>query len=92
MEAPFSFLSVSASVLAIVVTALLSRILYMQKFHPLSKFPGPWYASSFSLFGALVSVVRREPEFLMYLVKKYGSRFLCHTAYLIFWVLIYIYR
>jgi hypothetical protein len=75
MEFPFSFLSVSASVLAIIVSALLSRVLYMQKFHPLSNFPGPWYASSFSLFGALVSVRHKEPEFFMYLVRKYGSGF-----------------
>ncbi|EOA80982.1 uncharacterized protein SETTUDRAFT_124398 [Exserohilum turcica Et28A] len=45
----------------------------MQKLHPLSKFPGPWYASSFSIVSAIVSVLRKEPQWLMYLEKKYGT-------------------
>jgi hypothetical protein len=57
-----------------VVVALLTRILYCQFLHPLANFPGPWYATSFSLIGAIVSVRRKEPEFLMYLVRKYGSK------------------
>jgi hypothetical protein len=76
-------LVVSYALLAAIITALLSRILYMQKFHPLSRFPGPWYATSFSLFGALVSVKGKEPHFLMSLVKKYGSKSLykCHSIH-----------
>ncbi|KAF2658321.1 cytochrome P450 [Lophiostoma macrostomum CBS 122681] len=53
--------------------ALVSRIVYLQFFHPLSKYPGPWYATSFSVVGALISIKQKEPEFFMYLVKKYGT-------------------
>jgi hypothetical protein len=60
--------------LALILASLISRIVYMQKFHPLSKFPGPWYATSFSVFGAIISVRQQEPAFLMSLVKKYGSK------------------
>jgi hypothetical protein len=60
--------------LALIFGLLISRIVYMQKFHPLSKFPGPWYATSFSVFGAIISVRKQEPAFLMSLVKKYGSK------------------
>jgi hypothetical protein len=60
--------------LASILASLISRIVYMQKFHPLSKFPGPWYATSFSVFGAIISVRQQEPAFLMSLVKKYGSK------------------
>jgi hypothetical protein len=65
--------SLVLAILATVLAALLSRILYMQYFHPLSKFPGPWYLTSFSLVGALISIKKKEPEYLMYLVRKYGS-------------------
>ena len=74
MELQGSLLKASATVFTAVITALLCRILYMQKFHPLSKFPGPWYATSFSIVGAIISVKQKEPEFFMYLVKKYGSK------------------
>jgi hypothetical protein len=88
MQLQVSPLTVSLALLAAIAAALLSRILYMQRFHPLSKFPGPWYATSFSLFGALVSVKHREPEFLMNLVRKYGSRSRC-ASHLIHHVLIH---
>jgi hypothetical protein len=58
------------------LVAALSRIFYMQKLHPLSKFPGPWYATSTSIVLGTISVLQKEPEFFMYLVKKYGSRYL----------------
>jgi len=57
----------------ILFTAILGRIFYMQKLHPLSKFPGPWYATSFSVVGAIISVLHREPQFFMYLVEEYGT-------------------
>ncbi|CAN9092361.1 unnamed protein product [Alternaria alternata] len=66
-------LNASIATLVILLTATLGRIFYMQKLHPLSKFPGPWYASSFSVFGAIVSVLHKEPQFFMYLVEKYGT-------------------
>jgi hypothetical protein len=74
MELPTNLLRVGLALLTIFTTALLSRILYMQKLHPLSKFPGPWYATSFSIVGAIISLKQKEPEFYMYLVRKYGSK------------------
>ncbi|KAF2876442.1 cytochrome P450 [Massariosphaeria phaeospora] len=65
--------NVGLAVLTAVFASLLSRVFYMQHLHPLSKFPGPWYATSFSVTGAVISVQKKEPEFLMYLVRKYGS-------------------
>ncbi|KAF2015783.1 cytochrome P450 [Aaosphaeria arxii CBS 175.79] len=64
---------VGASLLALLVLSLLARIVYMQYFHPLAKFQGPWYATSFSVVGALISIKKKEPEFFMSLVRKYGS-------------------
>lgn len=67
-----------ASVLVVfgsVFAALVLRIVYCQFFHPLAKFPGPWWATSFSLVGAIISVKHKEPEFLTYLVRKYGSTY-----------------
>ncbi|KAF2854574.1 cytochrome P450 monooxygenase-like protein [Plenodomus tracheiphilus IPT5] len=51
----------------------LYRIFYMQKLHPLSSFPGPWYAISFSIVGAIISIQKREHMWFMYLVRKYGT-------------------
>jgi hypothetical protein len=59
----------------VLLAALTFRIVHTQFFHPLSAFPGPWYASSFSLTMALISLTKREPEYLMYLIHKYG----CNT-------------
>jgi hypothetical protein len=67
--------SVGLALVVTLVAALLSRVFYCQFLHPLAAFPGPWYATSFSLFGAIVSVRRQEPEFFTYLVRKYGSKF-----------------
>lgn len=70
-----SLLSLSqlgALVPIVILAALTFRIVHAQFFHPLSAFPGPWYASSFSITMALVSLTKREPEYLMYLIHKYG--------------------
>ncbi|KAL1595729.1 hypothetical protein SLS60_009418 [Paraconiothyrium brasiliense] len=61
------------AVLGSVFAAILLRIIYCQFYHPLSKFPGPWWATSFSIVGAIISVRYKEPRFLTYLVKKYGT-------------------
>lgn len=58
----------------LILGALSYRIIYTQLLHPLSSFPGPWYLTSFSLSLALVSLTKREPEYLMYLTRRYGSR------------------
>ncbi|KAK4175766.1 putative cytochrome P450 E-class, group I [Triangularia setosa] len=52
---------------------LLRRILTNLFFHPLSSFPAPFYTRLSSLPLSLVSVLRREPDFLLYLSKKYPS-------------------
>lgn len=45
----------------------------MQKLHPLAKFHGPWYATSFSFVGAMISIFRKEPEWIAHLEKVYGT-------------------
>lgn len=63
---------VSALGLTLLV-AIVSRSIYNLYFHPLAKYPGPWYTSSFSVCLAIISVLQKEPQWLMSLVKKYGS-------------------
>lgn len=65
--------NIAIAVLTTIFATLFSRIVYNLFFHPLSKFPGPWYAASFSVVDALVSVQKKEPQWLMSLVRKHGS-------------------
>lgn len=67
-------LNLGLTLFGIIFTAILWRIFYMQKLHPLAKFHGPWYATSFSIVGAMISAVRKEPQWLAHLEKKYGSK------------------
>jgi hypothetical protein len=67
-------LEVGGVFLTALLTAILCRIFYMQRLHPLANFPGPWWATSFSVVGAIISVMHKEPEFFMCLVKKYGNK------------------
>ena len=69
----FSSLSALALLGITVTTALAYRIIYNLYFHPLAKYPGPWYAGAFSLSAALISVFRVEHYWLHSLVKEYGS-------------------
>lgn len=55
------------------VGAVLFCIFYNLFFHPLAKFPGPWYCAISSLPISIISVLRIEPQWLQSLVKKYGS-------------------
>ncbi|KAF2822598.1 cytochrome P450 [Ophiobolus disseminans] len=73
MELTAQLLELSATILLVIVAAILSRVLYMHKFHCLSSFPGPWYATSFSIVSAIISIKEKEPEWLLYLVRMYGS-------------------
>ncbi|ORY12071.1 cytochrome P450 [Clohesyomyces aquaticus] len=66
-------LGVAGAIFGTILIAILSRVFYNLYLHPLSKFPGPWYACSFSVIGAIISVKKREPDFFQYLVKKYGT-------------------
>ncbi|CZR58264.1 related to pisatin demethylase / cytochrome P450 monooxygenase [Phialocephala subalpina] len=56
-----------------IASSLFFRAFYNISLHPLSKYPGPWYTSAFSLSGAIISVLRIEPHWLHGLVKKYGT-------------------
>lgn len=49
------------------------RIIHCLFFHPLRHFPGPWYAACSSLPLGLASITSKEPDWLMSLVRKYGS-------------------
>ncbi|KAI8288094.1 hypothetical protein K4K60_011683 [Colletotrichum sp. SAR11_57] len=53
--------------------ALILRVVYNLYFHPLSKYHGPWYAASFSLVHALISVMKYEPQWMLWLSKQYGT-------------------
>src|SRR3978361_386828 len=74
--------SIAIAILTLIFAGLLSRIVYNLRLHPLSGFPGPWYAASFSLVGAVISVQKKEPQWLLSLVRKYGSECLrSHVHY-----------
>lgn len=49
------------------------RITQCLFWHPLRHFPGPWYAACSSLPLGLASITSKEPDWLMSLVRKYGS-------------------
>jgi cytochrome P450 len=66
-------LNVKSALLTALVAAVTCRMVYVHFFHPLSGFNGPWYARSSSLFIAILSVMNREPEWLMYVIRKYGD-------------------
>src|ERR1700760_26920 len=59
--------------LAAPVILLFARIIYNLFLHPLAKYRGPWYTSSFSLIGALISVRQIENHWLLGLTRKYGT-------------------
>ncbi|KAK4183174.1 Pisatin demethylase [Podospora australis] len=67
-----SVLSFVTHVTLLLVTALVWRVIYNVKFHPLARFPGPWYCAVSSLPMALISLYRREPQWLLSIAKKYG--------------------
>lgn len=63
------------TLVAITITSsLFIRAFYNIYLHPLSKYPGPWYTSAFSLSGAIISLLRIEPQWLQSLVRTYGGR------------------
>jgi hypothetical protein len=65
--------SVAVLVAVAASSALFLRVFYNLYLHPLAKFPGPWYTSATSFSGAIISVLKFEPQWLQGLTKKYGS-------------------
>ncbi|KAK8026351.1 cytochrome P450 monooxygenase-like protein [Apiospora marii] len=55
------------------LSAAAIRIVRNVYLHPLSKFPGPWYAAATSLTSAIISWRRVEPQWLLGLTEKYGT-------------------
>lgn len=62
---------VLAQVPLALISALSFRYIYNLYFHPLSKFPGPWYTAISSLPLAIISLLKVEPQVLLYVTKKY---------------------
>lgn len=64
------------SIFTLAVVGLISsffyKILYRIYWHPLAKYPGPWYAAATSLTAAVYSAKKIEPQWLQSLVDKYG--------------------
>ncbi|OCL10020.1 cytochrome P450, partial [Glonium stellatum] len=72
----FSSVSLSSTSVVIgvaIATAICLRMVYNLYWHPLAAYPGPWYSSSFSVSLALISCFKLEPQWLQYLVKRYGT-------------------
>ncbi|KAM7198899.1 Pisatin demethylase [Naviculisporaceae sp. PSN 640] len=63
--------SVLAQAAIALTSAIAFRFIYNLYFHPLSKFPGPWYTAISSLPLAIISLLKVEPQFLLYVSKKY---------------------
>ncbi|KAK2735172.1 hypothetical protein FQN55_002262 [Onygenales sp. PD_40] len=55
------------------VTFFIVRSFYRIYWHPLAKYPGPAYAACSSIPSAIISVLRKEPQWIQHLVKQYGN-------------------
>ncbi|CAG8956308.1 hypothetical protein HYFRA_00003688 [Hymenoscyphus fraxineus] len=64
-----SFLTVATLFAALVIY----RIIYNLYFHPLAKFPGPWWAAVSTLPDAIIAARRKEVTWFQSLIKKYGA-------------------
>ncbi|EEH18607.2 hypothetical protein PABG_07667 [Paracoccidioides brasiliensis Pb03] len=71
--AGLSATSISIGIGLGLLSVIISRCFYRLYWHPLAKYPGPYYAACFSLSAAIISVLRKEPQWIQSLVKKYGN-------------------
>lgn len=60
-------------VLVYIALSALYQIVYYRFFHPLSKFPGPFWGSVTRLYITYHNFVGHEPELCTELHKKYGK-------------------
>ncbi|OAL27054.1 hypothetical protein AYO20_09862 [Fonsecaea nubica] len=71
---PMSFVDAVPIIGVTVGIILCYRLIYNLFFHPLAKYHGPWYAGASSLPIAIISVLKVEPQWLMGVVKRYGTK------------------
>ena len=69
-----TFGNVILAFVAYLVSRVLYQIVYYRFFHPLSKFPGPFWASVTRLWIAYHNIKEDEPYVEHELHKKYGMR------------------
>ncbi|PGH07083.1 hypothetical protein AJ79_06361 [Helicocarpus griseus UAMH5409] len=67
-----SLSSLSVEIGLAILSIIVVRCVYRIYWHPLAKFPGPAYAACFSLSSAIISVLKKEPQWIKYLAEKYG--------------------
>ncbi|WQF82089.1 Putative cytochrome P450 [Colletotrichum destructivum] len=68
-----SLSSLAGFTVTLLFVSLALRVVYNLYLHPLSRFHGPWYAASFSICSAIISNLKLEPQWLLFLAKRYGT-------------------
>jgi hypothetical protein len=70
----FTFTNAALAIVAYILYSILYQIVYYRFFHPLSKFPGPFWASVTRLWVAYHNI-KEDERFVEYdLHKKYGIK------------------
>jgi hypothetical protein len=69
-----TFVNVSLGFIAYLIARALYQVVYYRFFHPLSKFPGPFWGSVTRLWIAYHNIKEDEPYVEHELHKKYGMR------------------
>lgn len=64
---------VAMSCLALAWTAGLCTVIYRLWFHPLAKYPGPWYMKISPLYDFYIGLQGRRHLHFEYLHKRYGT-------------------
>jgi hypothetical protein len=58
------------------------RAIRLNWFHPLSKYPGPWFAKVSPLYDFFVALGERRAQHFEYLHKRYGALLRSHGVFL----------